>query len=193
MFTFAHMIVVPTRFLFALLLFSSLLLGCGSDEIVQQKNTYYPWESYLTTEIAYVIKQGNRLQKSVILDGEKEEKVLPDVDWKKEWALFLEADLNKAAYQTAYDHFSEPGMIWYSLKPGENLSVKKFVLHLDAEERPVKVEIEVEQKNLLFETHKKLFMNFSEGHVETYYIEGSQQMTWANPTEYKLMGVLLPK
>jgi len=193
MFTFDPMIVGRTHFLFALLLFSSLLLGCGSDEIVQQKNTYYPWESYLTTEIAYVIKHGNRLQKSVILDGEKEEKVLPDVDWKKEWALFLEADLNKAAYQTAYDHFSEPGMIWYSLKPGENLSVKKFVLHLDAEERPVKVEIEVEQKNLLFETHKKLFMNFSEGHVETYYIEGSQQMTWTKPTEYKLMGVLLPK
>ncbi len=187
------MIVVRTRFLFALFLFASLLLGCGNDEIVQQKNTYYPWESYLTTEIAYVIKQGNRLQKSVILDGEKEEKMLPDVDWKKEWALFLEADLNKAAYQTAYDHFSEPGMIWYSLKPGENLSVKKFVLHVDAEERPVKVEIEVEQKNLLFETHKKLFMNFSEGHVETYYIEGSQQMTWTKPTEYKLMGVLLPK
>ncbi|MEN9363801.1 MAG: hypothetical protein RI903_1110 [Bacteroidota bacterium] len=193
MFTFDPMIVGCIRFLFALLLFSSLLLGCGSDEIVQQKNTYYSWESYLNTEIAYVIKQGNRLQKSVILDGEKEEKVLLDVDWKKEWALFLEADLNKAAYQSAYDHFSEPGMIWYSLKPGENLSVKKFVLHLDAEERPVKVEIEVEQKNLLFETHKKLFMNFSEGHVETYYIEGSQQMTWTKPTEYKLMGVLLPK
>jgi hypothetical protein len=193
MFTFDPMIVVRTRFLFALFVFSSLLLGCGGDEIVQQKNTYYPWESYLTSEIAYVITHGNRLQKSVFLDGEKEEKVLPDVDWKKEWALFLEADLNKAAYQTAYDHFSEPGMIWYSLKPGENLSVKKFVLHLDVEERPVKVEIEVEQKNLLFETHKKLFMNFSEGHVETYYIEGSQQLTWTNPTEYKLMGVLLPK
>jgi hypothetical protein len=187
------MMVTRTHILFGVLIFSSLLVGCGGEEVVQQKNVYYPWKSYLIKEIGFVTKGGNRLQKSVILDGEKEEKVLPEVDWKKEWALFLDADLNKAAYQSAYDHFSEPGMIWYSLKPGENLSVKKFVLHIDAEERPVKVEIEVAQKNLLFETHKKLFMNFSEGHVETYYIEGSQQMTWTNPTEYKLMGVLLPK
>lgn len=193
MFTFEAMKFLRAQYLFVFLMASSLVISCGSEEIVQQKNVYYPWESYLTKEIAYVTKGANRLQKSVILDGEKEEKTLSEVDWKKEWALFLEADLNKAAYQTAYDHFSEPGMIWYSLKPGENLSVKKFVLHIDAEERPVKVEIEVAQKNLLFETHKKLFMNFSEGHVETYYIEGSQQMTWTKPTEYKLMGVLLPK
>jgi hypothetical protein len=183
----------PTLYGFSFLILSCMLWACGNDEIVQQKNNYYPWESFLSKEIAYITNGQHRLQKSVILDGEKEDKVLTNVDWKKEWALFLEADLNKPAYQSAYDHFTEPGMIWYSLKPGENLSVKKFVLHIDAEERPTKVEIEVSQKNLLFETHKKLFMNFAEGHVETYYIEGSQQMTWTNPTEYKLMGVLLPK
>jgi hypothetical protein len=193
MFTFVSMNVAPLRLFFCLLIFAALLFGCGTEEVVKQKNVYYSWESYLTAEIAQVTKGQHRLQKTVILDGEKEDLILKEVDWKKEWALFLEADLNKQAYQTAYDHFSEPGMIWYSLKPGENLPVKKFVLHIDAEERPVKVEIEVGQKNLLFETQKKLFMNFSEGHVETYYMEGSQQMTWTKPTHYKLMGVLLPK
>ena len=150
MFTFRPMNVAPLRLVFYLLIFANLLFGCGTEEVVKQKNAYYSWEDYLTAEIAQVTKGQHRLQKTVILNGKKEDLILKEVDWEKEWALFKEADLNKQAYQTAYDHFSEPGMIWYSLKPGENLPVKKFVLHIDAEERPVKAEIEVGQKNLLF-------------------------------------------
>jgi uncharacterized protein (DUF779 family) len=64
---------------------------------------------------------------------------------------------------------------------------------LDALDRPAKVEIEIEEKNFLFETHKKLNMNFVDGRVQTYSIDGSQQMRWMSPTHYQLMGVLLPK
>lgn len=115
------------------------------------------------------------------------------VDWEKEWSLFLEVDLNKPAYEKRYDNLSDKGFYWYSLKQGEHLAVKKLVIQVDSEDRPAKVEIEISQKNFLFETRKKLFMNFVEGKVQTYYIEGMQKLAWGNPTKFKLMGVLLPK
>ena len=64
--------VAPLRLVFCLLIFAALLFGCGTEEVMKQKNVYYSWESYLTAEIAQVTKGKHRLQKSVILDGEKE-------------------------------------------------------------------------------------------------------------------------
>jgi hypothetical protein len=55
------------------------------------------------------------------------------------------------------------------------------------------VEIIIEEKNFLFETQKKLHMNFADGKVQTYSIDGTQQMRWLSPTHYQLMGVLLTK
>jgi hypothetical protein len=64
---------------------------------------------------------------------------------------------------------------------------------MDAFDRPAKVEIIMEEKNFLFETKKKLHMNFAEVKVQTYSIDGTQQMRWMSPTHYQLLGVLLPK
>jgi hypothetical protein len=91
------------------------------------------------------------------------------------------------------DNLSDDGFRWYSLKIGENLPVKKLKIQLDALERPASIEIEMSQTNFLFDTRKKMHMNFVDGKVQTYSIEGTQQMRWASPTHYQLLGVLLPK
>lgn len=170
-----------------------LLLNCSSSEDSIHKNTYFAWSAFMKQQITGFAHSNQRVHKTVVLDGKKEVKVVSNVDWEKEFALYLEADLNKPAYEKSYDNLSEPGFYWYSLKKDENLPVKKMIIHLDAEERPSKVEIEISQKNFLFETRKKLFMNFSEGRIQTYYIEGMQQFFLAEPTTYKILGVLIAK
>jgi len=170
-----------------------MMLACGSSEKSIQKNTYFAWSAFLKQQITDYAKLNQRVHKSVVLDGKKEVKIISNLDWEKEFALYLDADLNKPAYEKSYDNLSEPGFFWYSLKKDENLPVKKMIIHLDAEERPAKVEIEIAQKNFLFETRKKLFMNFSEGRVQTYYIEGMQQFFLSEPTSYKILGVLIAK
>jgi hypothetical protein len=170
-----------------------LLLSCSSSEESLQKNTYFGWSTFLKQQINGLANTNQRVHKTAVLDGKKEVKLVSNLDWEKEFALYLEADLNKPAYEKSYDNLSEPGFYWYSLKKDENLPVKKMIVHLDAEERPSKVEIEIAQKNFLFETRKKLFMNFSEGRIQTYYIEGMQQFFLAEPTSYKILGVLIAK
>ena len=175
------------------LLLSCLIFACKPAAEESTKPVFYPWEKYLTAQIDSLSKHPQTVHKTILLDGKKEEKQLATIDWKQEWAMFLHADLNKPAAASSYDNLSEDGFVWYSLKSNENLAVKKLYIQLDALDRPAKVEIEIEEKNFLFETHKKLNMNFVDGRVQTYSIDGSQQMRWMSPTHYQLMGVLLPK
>jgi hypothetical protein len=170
-----------------------MLLACSSSEKSLPKTTYFAWSSFLEQQINTFKKTKPRVHKSVVLDGKKEVKISANVDWEKELALYLEADLNKPAFEKSYDNLSEPGFFWYSLKKGEDLPVKKMIIHIDVGGLPSKVEIEISQKNFLFETRKKLFMNFSQGRIQTYYIEGMQKFFLAEPTHYKLLGVLVPK
>ncbi len=175
------------------LLMGLLFISCTESGKTSPKNTYFAWADLLNSHIKSFEITKPKVHKTVFLDGAKEVKVVSDIDWSKEWALFLEADLNKPAFEKSYDNLSEPDMIWYSLKLGESLPVKKFMVHLDDLNRPTRVEIEVSQKNFLFETSKNMHMTFSDGHVQTYYIEGSQKLRWAKATHYKLLGVLLSK
>ena len=181
------------RFVYLFFLSFALLLlfGCGDSSSTSTKTTFYPWEKTLRTHIESM--QTRAVHKTVLLDGSKEIQTRKDVDWAQEFALFLEADLNKPAFETSYDNLSDDGFFWYSLKVGQNLPVKKFFMEVDGLGQPSKVEIEISQKNFLFETKKHLHMNFTDGQVETYSIDGTQQMRGGKPTHYNLMGVLLPK
>jgi hypothetical protein len=183
----------PVFLLISLLGFLWMTSACTEETQPTEKQLYFPLATYLQQEIGLLIKHPQRVHKTMILDGKKEVKVISDMDWEKEWALFIESDLNKPAFDKSYDNLSEDGFLWYSLKIGENLPVKKLKIQLDALERPASIEIEMSQTNFLFDTQKKMHMNFVDGKVQTYSIEGTQQMRWGSPTHYQLLGVLLTK
>lgn len=184
--------MLSTRISFLFLILCSLL-ACKPETKESAQTSFYPWAKYLTTQIDSLSKHPLVVNKTILLDGQKEEKQLSSIDWKQEWAMFLHADLNTPAAALSYDNLSEEGFFWYSLKSEEKLPVKKLYIQLDALDRPAKVEIIIEENNFLFKTQKKLHMNFANGKVQTYSIDGTQQMRWMSPTHYQLMGVLLPK
>lgn len=176
-----------------LLVFVGLLcqISCTAPESNGKNNSYYPWESFLKGTIKELETHPKMVQKTIFLKDKKEEKVFKSMDWQKEWAVFMEADLNKPAYLLSYDNLSEDDLIWYSAKIGEKVPVKTFKMHLDALGKPLQVEIYMSQSNFLFETSKKLNMNIIDGRVETYSIDGYQKIRFLPATTYKLMGVLL--
>jgi len=169
------------------------IFSCNNNAPTSNKNNYFNLKDFLHKEIQSQQNQGFKLQKSIILNQKKEDKILSQINLEDELALFLNADLNKPAFENSYDNLSENDIIWYSLKTEENLPVKKMVIHLDAFEKPENIEIEIQEKNILFETEKKLNMNLHEGHIQTYSIDGKQQLAWLEPTHYKILGVILSK
>jgi len=174
-----------------LILFS--FAACKPNVKESTQTNFYPWGKYLNAQIDSLSKHPHSVNKTILLDGQKEVKHVVKIDWKQEWAMFLHADLNTPAAASSYDNLSEEGFIYYSLKADEKLPVKKLYIQFDALDRPAKVEIVIEEKNFLFETQKKLHMNFANGKVQTYSIDGTQQMRWMSPTHYQLLGILLPK
>jgi hypothetical protein len=168
-------------------------ISCTNPANNKQKQTYFAWKEFLSKEITRLKASKTPIKKSIILNEKKEEKTLTQINFENELAMFLEADLNKPAFENSYDNLSEGNIIWYSLKKEENQKVKKLLIHLDNAEMPENVEIVIQEKNILFSTEKILHMHFTEGHLQTYSIEGKQQLAWLTPSAYQMMGVVLSK
>lgn len=169
----------------SILLFISLIACTSSPEPATH---FYDWKKELTLLSSSPLS----VKKTVILDGTTEVIDSVQVDLAKEWALFLEADLNKPAYALSYEDRSTPGFIRYELKKGENLPVRSFNISLDSAGRPAQVEFDISSENLIYITSKKLSMHLVAGRVVSYSISGSQALRWfSSPTRYSVSGVVL--
>jgi hypothetical protein len=169
----------------SILLFISLVACTNSPEPATH---FYDWKKELTRLSSSPLS----VKKTVILDGSTEVIDSVQVDLKKEWALFEEADLNKPAYALSYEDRSTPGIIQYILKKGEDLPVRSFKIELDSLGRPSSVDFEISSENLIYNTSKKLSMRLFAGRVISYSISGSQALRWfSTPTRYSVRGVVL--
>jgi len=149
---------------------------------------FYDWKKELNRLSSSPIS----VKKTVILDGITEVIDSVQVDLKKEWALFEEADLNKPAYALSYTDKSTPGVIQYTLKKDEDLPVRSFKIELDSLGRPSSVDFEISSENLIYSTSKKLSMRLNAGRVVSYSISGSQALRWfSTPTKYSVSGEVL--
>jgi hypothetical protein len=169
----------------SILLFFTLLACTSSPEPVTH---FYDWKK----ELNQLSSSPLLVKKTVILDGSTEVIDSVQVDLKKEWALFEEADLNKPAYALSYRDESTPGLVQYTLKKGEDLPVRSFKIELDSLGRPSTVAFEISSENLIYSTSKTLTMRLNAGRVVSYTISGSQALRWfSTPTRYSVSGVAL--
>jgi len=169
----------------SILLFFTLLACTSSPEPATH---FYDWKK----ELNQLSSSPLSVKKTIILDGSTEVIDSVQVDLKKEWALFEEADLNKPAYALSYEDRSTPGIIQYILKKGEDLPVRSFKIELDSLGRPSSVDFEISSENLIYSTSKKLSMHLFAGRVVSYSISGSQALRWfSTPTKYSVNGEVL--
>jgi hypothetical protein len=169
----------------SILLFFTLLACTSSPEPATH---FYDWKK----ELNQLYSSPLSVKKTVILDSSTEVIDSVQVDLKKEWALFEEADLNKPAYALSYEDRSIPGTIQYVLKKGEDLPVRSFKIELDSLGRPSSVDFEISSENLIYSTSKTLTMRLSAGRVVSYTISGSQALRWlSTPTKYSVNGEVL--
>jgi hypothetical protein len=169
----------------SIFLFFTLIACTPSPE---PATNFYDWKKELNRLSSSPIS----VKKTVILDDITEVIDSVQVDLKKEWALFEEADLNKPAYALSYEDKSIPGLIQYTLKKDEDLPVRSFKIELDSLGRPSSVDFEISSENLIYSTSKKLSMRLNAGRVVSYSISGSQALSWfSTPTRYSVSGVVL--
>ncbi|MEZ4985563.1 MAG: hypothetical protein R2795_11095 [Saprospiraceae bacterium] len=93
-----------------ILLFSSLLFvgGCGAEQVPEDvaaatQTAFFSLDAFMGKEQVRLTEKGVIVTKTITLNGQQEEQTLKNLDLDKEFALFRQADINKAAWYDKYE------------------------------------------------------------------------------------------
>ncbi len=172
---------------FVLLVITCLLFqSCAEPEAAQTKH-YFDLKGLIDAQIKQLDAHKKRVQKTITVDGQAETKQLEELDWAKELELFQQADLNKAAYKQSYVVVENDSSILYTLKPTEKVAIKKLSIFKN-QGQVIRIEAQLEEKNYLYHSQKNLEAHFSKGVIDSYRIEGFQQLVLGNKKAYSIVG-----
>lgn len=112
-----------TALIFPILLF---LFSCSNSPEQKQKGTlkYFDVSSYFEKEADRLRKFNPLINKTVEIDGVRETKKIKIADWKKELAIFSEADINKGSWRGSFKLKKEQDRETY-ISDNEKIPVKE--------------------------------------------------------------------
>jgi hypothetical protein len=180
------------------LFFCSTILwvgACQSDTSLT-KPIFFDLKQYIAQQVRVLTQQKTPVQKWVQVNGTEQQVLVKDIDWQKELEPFAQTDLNKPAYIQSYymDTLrSEMGQTFiYVLKETEKIPVKTMRVTLDKSQRIQSLTIEVRNENFLYSSEKKLHLKAQPKGIQSYEIEGRQEMLWSKEKTFKILGILKP-
>lgn len=160
-------------------------LSCASPDVkdIRQIAPYFSLESYFRQEAERLELQTPQIQKTVSKNGEVESRNIRIEDWQKEFALFMDADINKPAWQHSYRRDSVQFTITYTrIDPAlrtEQIIVER---HTDGTVNHIHVTNQVD--NMLYNTLEEL-----DYYPDSLYrINKRQQVRIIGKTDYTVTG-----
>ncbi|KIA90842.1 hypothetical protein OC25_24505 [Pedobacter kyungheensis] len=166
--------------------FALALLSCNQRKAAEANTgfLYFDIKGYFGKEISRMQKLNPTVQKTVSVNGEAEHKASRIADWEKELAIFVNADINKTSWRGSFKINQENGADVYT-SDNKKIPVKKVVVE-KSDAQINKVEIIIDNKNILFQTQDTL----------TYYpdslyqIKKQQKIRLLNLKKYLIVGKL---
>ncbi|OAQ42183.1 hypothetical protein A5893_03440 [Pedobacter psychrophilus] len=139
-----------------IIIISFLILGCtpGSKKDEARKIYYFDLKSYFQNLTDSLNDKQQIIQKTVSKNGVKEEKNIRITDWKNEFALFIDADINKSAWKDSYTKDSTTSKIAYRAKY-EDLKTRSIHIILN-NGKPKEIIIKTRVDNLLYHSEETL-------------------------------------
>jgi hypothetical protein len=173
------------------LLLSLFLASCTNSENKIQSKNYYDLAGLLNQQISNLSAKKPLVEKLVVLQDKQERITTKDIDWNKELELFLQADLNKQSYQSAYTIDVKDKSVTYFLKEGEKMPVKQLTIEFDEKELPKHIEVLMQTSNYLYESDKKLTADLVNSQLKSYKIEGTQQLFVGSKKIFSVEGKII--
>jgi hypothetical protein len=160
------------------------LTACSfSTKTKEQAVNYYNLQKYFSEEAARLNKSKLEIIKTVKHQDVSETQNIKIEDWSQELALFIESDINKAAWKNSYQKDSTSTKITYTAKE-ENLRIRKIVILLK-QNKPFKISITNQTKNNLYYTKEEL--TYIPDSI--YQIDKYQDVKVLGVNNYKVLGV----
>jgi len=173
-----------------------LLINCNSVTSSQQpaasSQHYFDLDSFFTQQIHLLDSIKPTVQKTVFLNGKKEEKELKEINWKEELSVFLESDINKLAWKDKYEVDTslkdDPNIYFYIIRftaKDKNLKTQKITVNIIKDiEQINSIHIKNVSENLLYSSITNL-MFIPE---KEYSIKTKQQIRFLKPDKYEVKG-----
>ncbi|MEZ4903816.1 MAG: hypothetical protein R2822_19715 [Spirosomataceae bacterium] len=177
--------------------FLFIFISCQNANNTNAPKNYFDLKGFIETQIKELEKRKPLVNKKMALGDVTDTTSTTNINWAKELDLFIQADLNKQAYQLSYDIATPTAQIClYSLKPSEKLPVKLLKIELDEKtKQPILIEALFQEENQLYDSEKKLALTCTmrpEGVwlVKTYTISGFQHLALTDKKPFSIIGTI---
>ncbi|WP_449047388.1 hypothetical protein [Parapedobacter sp.] len=149
-----------------LLTMSSCSSDSGSRSVQSQPTPYFSLAEYFEKEAARLQQHNPEIIKTVAKDGAEERKTIHVVDWKKELALFMDADINKPAWRNSY-RVNRDGLSVTYTSTDSALRTRKIRVERSDEGTVTHIHVTNQVSNMLYKTSEQL----------DYYVDSLYRIT----------------
>ena len=166
-----------------------LLSACRESSQKKIARFYFDSEVLVNRQIELLNKENPKLEKTALVDGKSETAILFKPNWKKEFALFAQANINKSALQGLFtqDSILTDGLktiIYKASKPG--LPADLLAITYNGSEIKT-LEASVSKENFLASSKRKLSMHFGPGEsLLSYSLTGFEKVIFSDTTHFRL-------
>ncbi|TKC03863.1 hypothetical protein [Pedobacter frigoris] len=167
---------------YAVILF---LFGCGYTSEQKQKInlSYFDVKGYFENEVNRLQKSSPAIYKMVEVNGSTETKTVKITDWKKELAIFSEADINKDSWKGLFKIIKQADKETY-VSDNEKVPIKEIEITYTSSKEVSKLLIIVKNNNSLYTSADSLFYYPD----SVYKIVKSQKIKLLSDRNYKVTG-----
>ncbi|GGG93131.1 hypothetical protein GCM10007415_29950 [Parapedobacter pyrenivorans] len=130
--------------------------GPNSASVVGSSTSYFSLVDYFDREATRLQQLAPSIVKTVAKNGEQESKEIRIIDWREEFALFIDADINKPAWQNSYhvDSSNVSAVIYKSIDP--KLRTAQITVEKQEDGSVTHIQIINKVSNMLYHTDEEL-------------------------------------
>ncbi|KAA0991087.1 hypothetical protein [Dyadobacter aurulentus] len=170
-----------------------VLFGCDERKTDERnEKAYYDLRGFVEDQIVYLKEKKPQVTKTAKLDGEAQTIQSAEIDWDKEFGLFLQADINKPSYAQSYDVVRKDSATFeYRLKQNADLPVRYLKIVVDTLlKSPVRVTAIIQSKNRIYESEKNIELTYSRKNnlpqISFYLVSGYQKLIFMEPKSFSI-------
>src|SRR5690554_1983523 len=166
-------------FLGLMLSFSSCI---NTEAEAVQEEYFFSLKNYFESEAQRLTNQQSVIQKEVKRNATSEEKEIEIEDWKKEFGLFIESDINKISWRDSYQEIRHQDTLIYQSKDPE-LRTQEIVI-IKENEQIKEISIKNIVKNYLYNSVENL-VYFPDS---IYQVNKTQDVIVLGANKYEISG-----
>ncbi|MHB1177970.1 MAG: hypothetical protein ACYCZO_06525 [Daejeonella sp.] len=168
----------------SMILMVLIIASCNGPE-QRSAPVYVDLKKFFEGESARFEKLKVKIDKSVSRNGISESKYNISADWKNEFGLFIESDINKPAWKNSYRITVDNSHVLYTALDSD-LRTRSILLKKNAQGRVVQISIVNQTRNSLYNSTERLSYALD----STYNIFKQQDIALLGKNEYKITGTL---